>query len=266
MPIKDANAKANTFSIAYDRIFDFGGQSGSVAIVVPYAVLSASGDVVGTQRSVTRRGLADVLFRVSANLYGAPALSFDEYRAYRQDAIVGASLYVTAPTGQYDGSKLVNIGTHRWSFKSELGVSKALGSWTFEAAAGATFFTTNDDFFGGHQRKQDPLYSVQAHAIYNFDPKLWIAVDATYYAGGSTTLDGVHDDDRQSNSRYGATLSYAFGPRDSIKAYVSSGATARIGSNFHRPASLGSIGGVQDCDHGRREAANKTKVVFPTSD
>ena len=61
-----------------------------------------------------------------------------------------------APWGQYDDTKIVNIGTNRWSFKPEIGISKAIGPWTFEATAAATFFTDNDDFFGGNVAAPGP--------------------------------------------------------------------------------------------------------------
>jgi hypothetical protein len=106
--------------------------------------------------------------RLSVNFYGAPALVLPEFKSYEQDLIVGASLQVSVPAGQYDDTKLVNIGTHRWFFKPELGVSKALGPWTLEFTAAAALFTDNNDFFNGNTRSQDPLYSFQGHAIYNF--------------------------------------------------------------------------------------------------
>ena len=86
-------------------------------------------------------GFADPLFRLSVNFYGAPALTLPEFKSYEQDLIVGASLQVSVPAGQYDSTKLVNIGTNRWSFKPEIGASKALGPWTLELKAGATLFT-----------------------------------------------------------------------------------------------------------------------------
>lgn len=62
----------------------------------------------------------------------APALQLPEFKSYEQDLIVGASLQVSVPAGQYDDTKLVNIGAHRWFFKPELGVSKAPGQWTLQ--------------------------------------------------------------------------------------------------------------------------------------
>lgn len=232
LPVKDVTASVDTATLAYSRIFDFWGQSGSLAMVVPNAWLSASGEVFDQARSISRTGLADIAMRLSVNLVGAPALSLTEFAKYQQDTIVGVTLLVTAPSGQYDPSKLVNIGTNRWSFKPELGISQALGPWTLEAAAGVTLFTDNDQFFGSGVRQQDPLYSVQGHAIYNVNPRLWAALDATYYTGGATTLNGIAGNDLQNNTRWGATLAYSIDRQNSIKGYYSSGVSARTGTNF----------------------------------
>lgn len=109
----------------------------------------------------------------SVNFLGAPALSLEEFANYEQNLILGASLEVSAPLGQYDPSKLLNIGTNRWLIKPELGASKALGPVTLETSAAVTFFTTNDDFLGGNALEQEPFYSVQGHLIYEIRPGLW---------------------------------------------------------------------------------------------
>jgi hypothetical protein len=114
-------------------------------------------------------GLADPRVRLSVNFYGAPALTLEEFAHYRQDILVGASLQVAAPLGQYDPGKLLNIGTNRWFIKPELGISKALGPVTLELAAGVTFYTPNHDFFGGHEKQQDPIYSLQGHLVDTFN-------------------------------------------------------------------------------------------------
>jgi hypothetical protein len=233
LPINNVKATVDSATLAYSHIVDCWGQSGSVALVVPYVWLSASGDVLEQQRSVDRTGLSDVALRLSINLYGAPALSLKEFSQYHQDIIVGASLLVTAPSGEYIASKLVNIGTNRWSFMPSLGISKALKQWTFEGAVGVTFFTDNDEFLGNNTRQQDPLFSVQGHVIYNFNRKLWAALDGTYYTGGRTSLNGgALNDDLQRNSRWGATLAYSLTRRNSIKLYFSAGLTERSGTDF----------------------------------
>ena len=155
-----------------------------------------------------------------------------EFADWEQDLIIGASLRVIAPWGQYDDTKIVNIGTNRWSFKPEIGISKALGPWTLEAKGAATFFTTNDDFFGGKSLRQDPLYSAQANAIYSFRSGVWGSLDATYFTGGRTTLGGVRNSDLQQNWRLGATLAIPVDRRNSIKLHASSGVSSRTGNDY----------------------------------
>ena len=104
--------------------------------------------------SVRCRDSTNPDFVFSINFYGAPALSVKEFASYHQDLIIGASLQVTPPLGQYDDTKLVNLGNNRWSFKPELGISKALGPWTLELVPSATFFTDNTDFFFGRTLSQ----------------------------------------------------------------------------------------------------------------
>jgi hypothetical protein len=139
---------------------------------------------------------------------------------------------VNVPTGEYDPTKLVNIGTNRWAAKTELGLSHPMGKWLLETYAGAWWFGDNDNYFGGQLREQDPLTSFQAHLSYNFNPRLWVALNTTYYEGGQTTLNGVDRHDRQANSRAGVTVSMPVGKEYTLKFSVSRGATTRIGSNF----------------------------------
>ena len=232
LPIKDLKATVETATVAYSRIIDFWGQSGSLALAVPCAWLTASGVVYGDAEDVRRTGMGDLTARLSINLVGAPALTLPEYAKWHQDLIIGVSILMTAPTGQYYPEKLINIGTNRWSFKPEVGISKALGPWTLEGAVGVTFFAPNDQFAGTSVRQQDPLLSLQGHAIYNFSPRLWAALDGTYYTGGRTTLNGNADNDIQSNSRYGGTVAYTVDRHNSLKLYFSSGLSARTGTNF----------------------------------
>ena len=169
----------------------------------------------------------------SSDLFiGAPALTMQEFARNRQNLVVGASLQLTVPTGQYDPARLANIGTNRWVAKAELGVSKAVQLWTFEVSAAGTFHEDNDNFFGGSVREQDPIYSLQLHMVRSFMRGHWIAADATHYEGGRTTLDGTINADFQSNGRFGLTGSIPVNGRQSVKLYASRGVTTRTGTDF----------------------------------
>ena len=232
LPVKNAQLSTSNGVLGYARVLDLWGQSGKFDVIVPYTWLSGTAEVMG--EGVERRvsGFANSLFRLSANLYGAPALTLHEFRNYEQDLIVGASLQVSVPSGQYDASRIVNIGTNRWSFKPELGISKAIGQWTLESQVAATLFTDNRDFYAGNTRSQDPIYSLQGHAIYAFRSGIWVSLDATYFTGGRTTLNGVLGSDLQQNWRVGGTLAFPVDVHNSVKLYASNGVSARTGNSY----------------------------------
>jgi hypothetical protein len=232
VPLKDVRIVAHTAILGYARFLDVFGKSGTINVVVPYAWLSASGNLNEEGRNRDVSGLADPAVRFSVNLMGAPALSLEQFKNYRQDTILGVSFSMTTPLGQYDSSRLVNIGTNRWAFKPEAGISKALGRWILEAISGLTLYSKNNNFWGGKILEQDPIYSLQGHLIYNFPSGIWAALNATYYTGGRTTLDGVKADDLQSNWRLGATLTLPINHNNSIKFYSSTGVQTRRGGDF----------------------------------
>jgi hypothetical protein len=232
LPVTDVHLHTSNAVAAYGRVVDFWGRSGKVDVIVPYTWLSGSAIFAGQQLDRTISDFGDPLFRVSVNLYGAPSVTLPEFASYRQDLIVGVSLRVSAPWGQYDPTRVVNLGTNRWIFKPEIGVSKAAGPWTLEVKGGVTIFTTNDDFYGGKRREQDPIYSIGAHVIRSFVSGSWASVDATYFGGGRTTVNGILSNDLLQNWRVGATYSLPIDRRNSVKLYASSGVSARTGNNF----------------------------------
>jgi hypothetical protein len=232
VPITDPRLRTNSALLAYARALDLWGMSAKFDMIVPYSWLTGTASYAGQPVEREVSGFGDPRLRLYVNLYGAPALSAKDFARYQQDLIVGASLQVSVPAGQYDNTKVVNLGTNRWFVKPEVGVSKALGRWTLEAAAAITLFADNDDFLGGGTRSQDPLYSLQGHALYTFPHGVWGSIDATYFAGGRSTLNGVTGNDLQQNWRLGATLAFPVDLRNSIKLYGSHGVSARTGNNF----------------------------------
>jgi len=232
LPLTNAELHASSAVFAYARALDLWGKSGKFDVIAPYTWLSGTADFAGQRVERDVNGFNDPRFRLSVNLYGAPALTREEFRQYKQDLIIGASLQVSPPLGQYDDTRLINLGTNRWSFKPEIGISKARGPWTLEFAAAATLYTTNNDFFGGNTRSQDPLYSMQGHVIYGFSSGIWASLDATYFTGGRSTLNGTINNDLQQNWRTGATLAVPVNAYQSIKFYASSGVSARTGNNY----------------------------------
>ncbi len=232
LPVEDAEATINSMTAMYGRTLSFFGRSANFGIVAPITVGHLEGIYIGEFTEVDRTGLRDPMLRLAVNLYGGPAMELKEFASYKPKTNVGASIRILAPLGEYDSSKLINLGTNRWSFKPEIGVTRALGKWSLEFYAGVWLFTDNTDFFGGKTREQDPIGSFQWHTLYTFKPGMWLALDLNYYNGGTTKVDGLENLDLQQNSRAGLTFMLPLNRRNSLRFAYSRGARTTIGAAF----------------------------------
>lgn len=232
LPITDVQAEINLETFGYVRTFGFTRRLASLSILMPFAQTDVSGNVFDAPREVHRAGIGDMRMRFAMGLVGAPALTPGEFARREPATSMGASLTVIAPTGQYTPSRLINIGSNRWAFKPEIGISHPIGKWLVEGSAGVWLYTDNAEFLGGQRRSQAPLSVLQFHAGYTFRPGLWLAADAGVYAGGETKLDGIAKQDRQENTRYGLTLSLPVTRDWSAKLSWSKGLVTRAGGDY----------------------------------
>jgi hypothetical protein len=232
LPVDDAHATINTTAAAYTRTLSIAGRSANVGVQLPLVGGHLEGLYGGVPTTRDRFGLGDPRLSIGVNLYGAPAMTPEAQKSYRMRTLVGVSLTVATPLGQYDHTKVINLGTNRWSVKPELGLAHAAGRWVVELMAGVWLFTDNTDFSEGHTRAQDPIGSAQAHLTYRFGPRIWLAGDTNFYKGGRTAVDGVKHLDLQSNSRIGSTFSWALDQHHSLRASISRGAYTTIGADF----------------------------------
>lgn len=232
-----AQAKSGTYTlrseaVSLTHIFDAGGQSGKITLVLPYSQLTGSSSLGGRTVNASSEGLSDPLIKAAINLYGAPALSLDQFKNYQQDLIVGISLTASVPWGKYSDSQIINVGANRWFIQPGVGASKAFGPWRFELAGAGIFYTSNTDFMGGNSLSQNPVYSTQTHAIYYFQNTAWLSVDATYFTGGQSYLNGMPINQSQENWRFGSTLSYPVNRHNSIRLSASTGAYSRTNNGY----------------------------------
>jgi Putative MetA-pathway of phenol degradation len=231
VPIEDAEVELHSAVLAYVRTLELWGRPGKIDLIIPYTSADGTAEVFGAGRRRKVSGLNDPRLRFSMLLYGAPALSLEDFREYQPDIIIGTSLEVTPPLGQYDSDKLLNIGTNRWSFKPELGISKTLGPVTFELATGVRFYTDNSNFLSGRTLEVNPLYSVQGHLIYSITPGIWLGFDALYYTGGRGIIDGRKGESLE-DARIGVTLALPINRYNSVKLYGSTDVYSKTGSQF----------------------------------
>jgi hypothetical protein len=238
IPITGATGSYSVPVASYYHSFDFFGRSANIVGVLPYGVGTFQGNVLGAQKSIYRSGLLDATFRISVNLIGGPALPLDKFAKWKQKTILGASLKVVAPTGQYSSTKLVNWGINRWAFKPEIGYSRRFGHWILDAYGGAWLFTTNPAFFTAPvpvPQTEAPIGSFEGHLSYQFkNPRCWISLDGNYWFGGSTALNGIpNPDTRQTSSRLGTTFALPVTKHQSLKFAYSKGTYIRFGGDYH---------------------------------
>jgi len=236
VPITGATGIYNVSTFTYYRCFNFFGRSANLAASLPYAVGTFQGQVQQQQRSVYRSGLVDFGARFSVNLMGGPAMPADKFARWKQKILLGASLKVVAPTGQYDSTKLVNWGINRWAFKPEFGYSEQWGNWLVDAYAGAWFYTSNPASYDVPLPKpqtEQPIGALEGHLSRNFKFGTWASLDANFWWGGVTSLSGIQNlATRQTGSRIGVTAAWRFSKHQSLKISYSDGTYIRFGGNY----------------------------------
>ncbi|MBU3547266.1 transporter [Polynucleobacter sp. MWH-Jannik1A5] len=229
---KSGSYKLTTEAINVTRIVDVFGQSGRISLLLPYAQLTGSGSIGSQSMNASAEGLSDPVVKVSANLYGAPALSLDEFKSYQQDLIIGASLAASIPWGKYNSDQMLNVGANRSVIQPGIGASQAIGPWRLELAGMATIYTSNTSFMGSNTLSQNPMYSTESHVIYYFQNTAWISADATYYMGGQSYVNGMPVSGSQENWRFGSTLSYPINKHNSIRLTGSTGIYSRTNNSY----------------------------------
>lgn len=241
VPIQNGQGTFSVPSLVYTHSFGFFGRSANVNAALPYMVGNFSGDVFGIHHSVYRSGLMDIGFRLAVNLYGGRAMTPQHYMKWKQKVILGASLKVIAPTGQYDPERLINPGFNKWAFKPEFGYSQRFGNWILDGYAGVWLYTTNDKFFDiplPAPQHEAPVGSLEGHLSHNFHkPGLWASLDGNFWWGGESTLNGISKPATlQRASRLGGTLAVPITSHQSLKFSYSGGTYIRFGGGWQEVA------------------------------
>jgi hypothetical protein len=235
LPVTGVNSEINEAFAALFQTFNLAGRTANLIVEAPY-IWGETRGTLGEETLLDRDfdGLGDMALTLSANLHGAPSMDREAFAALRADPdpILGASLRVVAPTGDYNQDRVVNVGANRWAGKAELGYIHPINPrWLLEVEVGAWMFGDDDDFVRG-KREQDPIYSAETHLIRRFRPGFWASIDLNYYEGGQSTVDGESLDDLQRTSKYGVTLVIPNNKGQAMKLVYSGGSASGDGNNF----------------------------------
>jgi hypothetical protein len=219
VPVQGVRSRVRTGVLAYLQTFSLWGRTANLVAELPYAWGSSEGFVGEAPVRGDISGFGDVDATLAVNLLGAPSMTPAEFQALRAHprTILGASLKVVAPTGQYDEHRLLNVGAHRWATRMELGCMIPLRPrWLLELDAGGWLFGDNEDFVAG-KREQEPILAIQAHLVRRFRPGFWASLDFNYFEGGRQTIGGIRLGGVDNNSRAGGTLVVPFRGRHAVK-------------------------------------------------
>ena len=234
IPITGVDSTIDSGVIAYQQTLGLFGRTGNFQLEVPYVDGTTTGMVSDEPGRRDVSGFGDIAATLTINLLGAPSMSPADFQELRQQPrpILGASLKIVVPTGEYEADRLINIGTNRWAARLQLGYIRPLSrEWLLEISAGAWFFEDNDEFLGV-TREQDPITALNFHLVRRFSPGFWGSVDLNYYLGGHTTVDGERKADLQRNSRLGFSIAYPFRRRHGVKLGISEGVVTESGGDF----------------------------------
>jgi hypothetical protein len=233
IPIENAQAGIHSFNAAYSRSTALFGKAGRFDVAVPLVRGNWEGEVLEEVQRTSRFGIGDPVLRYSLFISGAPALSKERFGGFRPKTIIGLTMRVTVPIGQYDANKVVNLGSNRWVFSPQVGVWHVEGRFTFEAYAGVWLFTDNKAFLGSQVRSQEPLYTFQLHASYEFRGGIWVAASTRQSLAGVVTVDDGDRLEPESNNRVGLTIAIPLGAKYAIKLLVTTGTTVTIGNDYN---------------------------------
>ncbi|HXW89138.1 MAG TPA: transporter [Terriglobales bacterium] len=215
--IAGAKFNLNVATIDYSRYFGLANHLMWVNGAVPIAGLS--GSVTGTTIRSSITGAADSSYQVAALLKGGPALSKADFDNYKPETIVGVSLSVAAPSGQYNGNKIVNLGSDRWLIRPEIALSHPFGpeqKWQLDTYANCEFYTDDTSYRGIKVLSEQPLPGFEGHVSYTFNDKLWAAIDTRYSLRGDTSINGADQNDSQQNFIIGSEVNLALNSQHSL--------------------------------------------------
>jgi hypothetical protein len=233
LKVEDAEVSGHVVAVSYVRSFAIGNKLARFDAVVPWQNMRWSGLLDGEPATAERVGLADPVLRISVLLAGAPAAGSTSDESKKSNTIFGVAVAVSVPLGEFESDKLLNLGQNRFYVRPQLGVLHTRGQWSYELTGSTFIYSGNDDFFGGLELEQDPLYALQAHVIRVFDKTgYWAALSTGYGWKGDTVVDGVRSDNSQKRWLSSLAFGIPLGTKQGMKfAYLRDRTKTKQGAN-----------------------------------
>lgn len=233
--VTGAKLNVHQGTIDYTRYFGLFGRLMWAEAALPVA--SLGGSLSGTNIQGSTTGAGDSWYQLAMLVKGGPAVSVAQFDNYEPATTLGVSFAFTAPTGQYHGDQVLNLGSDRWSFKPEFALSHPFGpgqKWEFDTYANVYFYTANTSYRGRESLGQHPLPGAEGHISYSFNNSVWASLDVRYSGRGVTFVNGISQNNPQQNFIVGSELNLSVNSRNSFvltfgKALVYRNAPAALG-------------------------------------
>lgn len=165
-----------------------------VADATAYVPSAEASAVLGSELNLTAgaSGFGDLIFLPTIG-YGVTQNAQDHAHTY-----FALTTYITAPTGEYDSSRLLNIGANRWTINPLVMVGQRF--WravTLEAMANVAFHTENDEFRVSNPMlrgrdlalEQEPSFGAALHLAVDLSPTFMVGTSYWLSANGRRTFD-----------------------------------------------------------------------------
>ena len=238
LELENVEMELNTYAFKYVATFPLLGKSARIDLSQAYQQGRWEGVLQGEPASTERDGWTDSVVRFSMLLKGGPPIKGASYAEYRSkqvnETIVGAGLAIHLPTGEYLEDRLINLGHNRFLFRPQIGILHQRSRWSYELSAASWLYTDNNDFYGGNELKNSPMFTLQGHLVYTIRPGLWIAGGAGFGYGAESELNGVEKHDEKENLAYGGSVGWSLAKRVTCKiGYLGTQTQADTGADSH---------------------------------
>lgn len=190
------------YALRLGHFFEVGGKPLSLIAVIPWADASVSPRPLAAALGNSASGMGDLRFGATQWLLTDTANG--EYLAI--------SAVASLPTGNYDATKILNIGENRSKYTVNLGWYKTLSSaFVLEVSPEIAWYGANNDYLNGKRLEQAQSTAFTTMLRYRASPQWHFHVSHQANAGGATTLNGTVRDDALRNERLmlGTTLTSA---------------------------------------------------------
>jgi hypothetical protein len=225
LPLPDTESVSRLGSASLLWSFPLGDRYGGVALSGNYAKVK----VKAPQGSTETWGFGDPSITFHANIFGAPALTIEQFAQAVPQTYLSFHLTVNAPLGSYNPNSSGNVGANRWAFTPLLNlcITPDKGVSWIDLYAGARFFTNNYSFQGNNQLSQQPLVTLTAHYSHNIGERMYASIGLHYDIGGESSINTIPQHDQANGFRPALSISRAFGKFRLTLRYENTASTER---------------------------------------